>query len=157
MTGIDDKNGNDTSDHENDTSDHEEEIDVESPDEVELSPRTRNPPGYLKDYVIGREAEEDKLQNRFALFNTSSNPNTFEEASKMKVLREAMKQEIDSIESYNTWELTDLPAGCKKIGVKWIYKTKLNEKGEFRGTKPDWLLRDMLKSLDLTTMKCLHQ
>ena len=41
-----------------------------------------------------------------------------------------MKQKIDSIESNNTWELTTLPAGCKKIGVKWIYKTKLNEKGE---------------------------
>ena len=38
MSGIDDTNGNDTSDHEIDASDHEEEIDVESPDEVELSP-----------------------------------------------------------------------------------------------------------------------
>ena len=103
MTGIDDTNGNDTSDHENDASDHEEEIDVESPDEVELSPRTRNPPGYLKDYVIGREAEEDELHTGLALFSTSSDPGTFDEASKMNVWREPMKQEIDSIESNNTW------------------------------------------------------
>ena len=53
----------------------------------------------------------------------------------MKVWREAMKQEIESIESNNTWELTDLPVGCKKIGVKWIYKTKLNEKGEIEKYK----------------------
>jgi len=46
-----------------------------------------------------------------------------------------MKQEIESIESNNTWELTDLPVGCKKIGVKWIYKTKLNEKGEIEKYK----------------------
>ena len=26
--------------------------------------------------------------------------------------------------------MTELPAGAKKIGVKWIYKTKLNEFGE---------------------------
>lgn len=26
--------------------------------------------------------------------------------------------------------LTDLPARAKKIGVKWIYNTKLNENGE---------------------------
>jgi len=40
-----------------------------------------------------------------------------------------MKQEIESIESNNTWELINLPIGCKKIGVKWVYTTKLNEKG----------------------------
>ena len=27
-------------------------------------------------------------------------------------------------------ELTTLPAGAKKIGVKWVFKTKLNENGE---------------------------
>jgi hypothetical protein len=36
----------------------------------------------------------------------------------MKVWREVVKQEIELIESNNTWELSDLPAGCKKIGVK---------------------------------------
>lgn len=41
-----------------------------------------------------------------------------------------MDQEIDAIERNNTWELTNLPSEAKKIGVKWIYKTKLNEKGE---------------------------
>jgi len=35
-----------------------------------------------------------------------------------------MKKEIESIESNNTWELTNLPAGCNKIGVKWIYKIR---------------------------------
>lgn len=28
------------------------------------------------------------------------------------------------------WELMDLPKGQKSIGVKWIYKTKLNQNGE---------------------------
>ncbi|GJS30973.1 copia-type polyprotein [Tanacetum coccineum] len=41
-----------------------------------------------------------------------------------------MKAEIDSIEKNKTWELTILPAGTKPIGVKWVFKTKLNEKGE---------------------------
>jgi len=85
--------------------------------------------------VMGREAEEDELHNGLTLFSTSSDPGTFDETSKMKVWRESMKQEIESIESNNTWELTDLPAGCKKIGVKWIYKTKLNEKGEIEKYK----------------------
>lgn len=65
-------------------------------------------------YVIGREAEEDDLHNGLAFFSASSDPSTFDEASKMKVWRVAMKQEIESIESNNTWELTDLP--------KWLQK-----------------------------------
>ncbi|BBH06991.1 transposable element gene [Prunus dulcis] len=41
-----------------------------------------------------------------------------------------MDVEIKSIEKNGTWELVDLPKGEKTVGVKWIYKTKLNEKGE---------------------------
>lgn len=31
---------------------------------------------------------------------------------------------------YETWELVDAPDGITPIGVKWLFKTKLNEKGE---------------------------
>lgn len=41
-----------------------------------------------------------------------------------------MDNEIASIVKNKTWELTQLPTGAKKIGVKWIYKTKLNELGQ---------------------------
>nr|GEU68375.1 copia-type polyprotein [Tanacetum cinerariifolium] len=34
-----------------------------------------------------------------------------------------------------TWELISLPEGCKAIGTKWIFKTKLNEKGEIEKHK----------------------
>jgi hypothetical protein len=40
-----------------------------------------------------------------------------------------MNQEIDSIEKNKTWDLVDFPSHKKSIGVKWVYKTKLNEKG----------------------------
>jgi len=41
-----------------------------------------------------------------------------------------MKVEMEAIEKNNTWELTDLPKGVKPIGVKRVFKTKLNESGE---------------------------
>jgi len=41
-----------------------------------------------------------------------------------------MDEEIDSIEINNTWDLVDLPEGKKIIGVKRVYKTKLNAEGE---------------------------
>ncbi|RVW66685.1 Retrovirus-related Pol polyprotein from transposon TNT 1-94 [Vitis vinifera] len=37
-----------------------------------------------------------------------------------------------------TWELTDLPEGVKKIGVKWVFKTKLNENGKVDKCKARW-------------------
>ena len=41
-----------------------------------------------------------------------------------------MDAEMESIQKNETWSLTELPAGTKKIEVKWIYKTKLNESGK---------------------------
>lgn len=46
-----------------------------------------------------------------------------------------MNEEITSIERNNTWELIDLPEGQKSIGVKWVYKTKLKEKGDVQKYK----------------------
>ena len=41
-----------------------------------------------------------------------------------------MDIEMRAIKKNETWELTTLPAGAKRIGVKWVFKTKLNEKGD---------------------------
>ena len=41
-----------------------------------------------------------------------------------------MYVEIEAIKRNATWELTYLPTKVKKVGVKWVYKTKLNENGE---------------------------
>ncbi|GJW07799.1 retrovirus-related pol polyprotein from transposon TNT 1-94 [Tanacetum coccineum] len=57
-------------------------------------------------------------------------PLVFEKAMKSKKWRQAMKEEIKSIEKNDTWELTTLPKGQKAIGVKWVYKAKKNTKGE---------------------------
>lgn len=80
--------------------------------------------------MTGQETEEEAESHSFAVFSTSNDPITYEEAIKHEEWRKAMDQEIDAIEKNNTWELTILPSKVKKIGVKWIYKTKLNEKGE---------------------------
>lgn len=66
-----------------------------------------------------------------AVFGSSYiDPTTYEEAVEEDVRRKAMDVEITSIEKNDTWELTTLPDGAKNIGVKWVYKTKLNEDGK---------------------------
>jgi len=37
---------------------------------------------------------------------------------------------MDSIENNVTWDLVNLLNDKNLIGVKWVYKTKANEKGE---------------------------
>ncbi|XP_059636085.1 uncharacterized protein LOC132278305 [Cornus florida] len=54
----------------------------------------------------------------------------FEEAAHDKKWRNAMDEEIKSIEKNDTWELATLPKEQKAIGVKWVYKAKKNANGE---------------------------
>ncbi|CAL8135751.1 unnamed protein product [Prunus armeniaca] len=53
-------------------------------------------------------------------------PETFEEAIKDEAWQKAMENEIEMIKKNKTWELVDRPTDKPVIGVKWVYKTKLN-------------------------------
>ncbi|KAL0311880.1 UNVERIFIED_CONTAM: Retrovirus-related Pol polyprotein from transposon RE1 [Sesamum radiatum] len=46
-----------------------------------------------------------------------------------------MKEEIKMIEKNDTWELAERPKDKEVIGVKWIYKTKLNADGSIQKHK----------------------
>ena len=56
-------------------------------------------------------------------------PGTIEEAAKQEEGVKAMKEEIKIIEKNNTLELADYPKDKDIIGVKWVFKTKLNPDG----------------------------
>ena len=64
------------------------------------------------------------------MLTSSGDPVSFEEVVKSSTWKDAMDLEIQAIERNGTWELTEFPKGAKKICVKWVFKTKLNEKGE---------------------------
>lgn len=42
----------------------------------------------------------------------------------------AMKEEMNSIESRNTWKLCDLPRNQQTTGLKWVYKSKQDSSGK---------------------------
>lgn len=86
--------------------------------------RERKAPFWMEDYVSGEglsEAEETNL----IMFTAPNDPMFFEEAAKSSRWREAMELKIKAIEKNGTRKLITLPVGAKKIGVKWIFKTKL--------------------------------
>lgn len=63
-------------------------------------------------------------------FMIISDPTSFQQAANQSNWRQAMDAENKSIEKNQTWTLSSLPDDAKAIGVKWLYKTKLNELGE---------------------------
>lgn len=56
-------------------------------------------------------------------------PNNFSEAEHDDLWRQAMLEELNSIEENNTWMLTDLPVSKRPIGLKWVFKLKKDETG----------------------------
>lgn len=91
--------------------------------------RSRHPPIWMCDYDSGEGLSDDNHQGNFALF-VDDDPLSYKDAAQSAKWRYAMDSEIEAIRKNDTWDLTDLPRGAKTVGVKWVYKTKLNEHGE---------------------------
>ncbi|MCH82857.1 hypothetical protein A2U01_0003669, partial [Trifolium medium] len=100
----------------NDTNSSDMDLGDDS-DETEqvTSPRPRRPPGYLRDYVTGSETpdDDDQLQNlAIAMFSTSKDPTTYEEAAKSKAWRNAMEWDtirtILCLAAYESWPVYQL-------------------------------------------------
>lgn len=78
---------------------------------------------------IYNETEEVELEEEMLLLSIDE-PVCYSQAATKKEWKSAMQQEIDSIEKNETWRLTDLPAGHKAIGLKWVYKLKKDTNGD---------------------------
>jgi hypothetical protein len=68
-------------------------------------------------------------------FFADSDPLSFNKAMTEEKWIEAMDEEIHVIEKNDTWKLTNLLENKKAIGVKSVYKTKKNAKGEVQRYK----------------------
>nr|GEW48633.1 hypothetical protein [Tanacetum cinerariifolium] len=104
--------------------------DIENLSDTEGSPQVRNrrQPFWMDDYESGEGLSEDEVG--FPMFSSHDDPINFEEAAKEEKWVEAMKCKLESIKKNKTWELVVRSEGVKTIGVKWIFKIKLNENGE---------------------------
>ena len=65
-----------------------------------------------------------------------------------------MDSKIKAIEKNKTWVLTNLPAGEKTIGVKWVYKTKLNEHGEIDKYKARLVAKGYVQQYEIDYTEC---
>jgi hypothetical protein len=76
-----------------------------------------------------RKLIKDTEQSHVA-FLSMIEPTNFEEASKEEEWIRAMNEELDQIEKNNTWKLVPRPENKNVIGSKWVFKNKMNEKGQ---------------------------
>nr|CAH66624.1 OSIGBa0115A19.5 [Oryza sativa] len=59
----------------------------------------------------------------------SEEPMSLAEAEQQLCWRQAMQEELKSIEDNQTWSFAELPVGHKAIGLKWVYKVKKDPSG----------------------------
>lgn len=48
---------------------------------------------------------------------------------------DAMKEELKSMDSNEVWDLIELPKGCKRVGCRWVFKTKRDSNGNIERHK----------------------
>ena len=66
-----------------------------------------------------------------------------------------MKEEINSINKNNTWELTSLLKDHRANGIKWVFKTKRNANGNIKKHKVKIIVKDRNNNKELIMKKSL--
>lgn len=80
-----------------------------------------------------RVSSSDEEQVSTAMKAELVEPKTFREAmssTQKNEWKNAMMEEIESIENNGTWTPTDLPSNRKSVGSKWVFKLKRDENGK---------------------------
>jgi hypothetical protein len=84
-------------------------------------------------YIIGSPPAPGQAARNIPselFFAAAEEPTSVKETEQEVAWRNAMSEEISSIEENNTWDLVNLLAGHRPIGLKWVYKLKKNAIGE---------------------------
>jgi len=104
-----------------------------SSDPISVIPRMSNASDdSLEPRRSKRARTEKSFGDDFVIYLADDTPSTLSDAyasPEAAYWKEAVQSEMDSILCNGTWEITDLPHGCKTIGCKWIFKRKLKPDG----------------------------
>ena len=81
--------------------------------------------------VEPRRSKRARIEKSFSLdfltYMLEGDPQTYKEvvnSTEGLMWKEAIGSEIESILHNHTWELVDLPPGCKPLSSKWVFKRK---------------------------------
>jgi Reverse transcriptase (RNA-dependent DNA polymerase) len=68
-----------------------------------------------------------------AFLSIEKEPKTLKEAKNLPAANEwqkAMKDELQQLKELGTFTMADLPEGRKAVGSKWVYRLKIDNKGD---------------------------
>jgi len=66
---------------------------------------------------------------------------------------DAMKDELKSMAHNGVWDLVELLEGCKRVGCKWVFKSKHDSQGNIKRYKARLLPKVLLRKMALTIRK----
>ena len=124
--------------------------------EPRRSKRARVEKSFGDDFVTSFLMENQSVdlvnEELVSTFILEGDPKTFAEALQSfdaSFWQEAVKSELDSIVSNQTWELVDLPKGCRPISSKWIFRKKLRPDGTIERFKARLVVRGFTQKKDV--------
>lgn len=95
---------------------------------VRRSGRNIVPPSWHSDYNMDISAFA--LSAEEFLDNIPTDVEELKQRGDWLSWKSAIKDELESLEKNDTWQLVELPAGKKVIDSKWVFKVKRNSEGE---------------------------
>jgi hypothetical protein len=96
--------------------------------------RTSTPKYPLNNYVSYHRLSKacESFANQLSTVHV---PNSVQEAIKDPRWKNAMNEEMKSLQRNATWEVIDLPAGKKPVGCRWIFSVKYKADGDIERFK----------------------
>ena len=103
-----------------------------SPEAVQEEPGT---PALRRSSRIPRPIQRYSPSLHYLLLSDNGEPECYDQAMQVEdsvKWESAMKDEMDSLMSNQTWELAELPPGKKALHIKWVYRIKEEHDGNKR-------------------------
>lgn len=89
-------------------------------------------------FLVEGDNENHVINKIPIILNVEDAPKTYKEAitsRNYEFWKEAIDDEINSLISNGTWELSDLPLGSKAIGCRWVFRIKYHTNGSIQTFK----------------------
>jgi hypothetical protein len=80
-----------------------------------------------------KQKVESDFRSNFALSITDDDHRTVKEAVDSEdgnLWKRAMEEEMASLDKNEAWDLVEFPTGRNPIGIKWVFKKKMNAEGK---------------------------
>ncbi|XP_074298861.1 uncharacterized protein LOC141629822 [Silene latifolia] len=110
-------------------------INSPSPPESPTSPSSSSGTSYDLANFVNCKNFSSRHKIFLAAITKGVEPHSFKAAMTDPGWCNAMKEEIDALESNDTWELTDLPPNKKALGCRWVYRIKYKSDGSIERLK----------------------